>query len=582
MKYFRFRKPIYRASIFTLAVIFALGIQTLSYGQIPIPGLSKKDKDKDKKEKISEKQIAVDDAVNVAKLVVYGNKKYQSDSDFKLQVEKFYNELKRAHQQKAFKINTQPPLRVMGDLEGEGGNNSARYMGAISASNEVSDALYDNPMLQDYINRVGQSLVPANSNKVYAFRILQDPLPRAESLSTGTIYISTGMLGTLDNEAQLAYVLGHEIAHIEKDHWFNKVMLPLALSEYNDERLLEAAVINRKKEQRRNLFALGGSVVGTGIAGAAGSRLADGFNLGQDITYTVASLLDPNAKAATLGITHWGRTEEDEADKTSFDLCLAKNYDVNEVPKLYAVVKSLVLVEPRAGLGFMAEPSRVGERISETENQLTVNKSKIEQLSKDRKLVISQPDFEVLMAEVKRDNGVIAFYYDMFNMTKKNLESSLRIRSDDAKAHYYFARVLKLTSKNPIEKERALSSFATAYRLDKDRGSLPGIRLQMALGLMDLRNPGKNSEITNYLKEYVRLYKINNSGAVPPNMDIIYDYLTQSGDKAWFSAPTSNISTQDLAPVNVQATNTQTTTTTTNSTNPTVSKPETSPSRSKR
>lgn len=567
-------KRIYKITIFSLAVIFALGLQTQSYGQIP--GIFKKDKDK-KNEKISEKQIAVDDAVNTIILVDYGKKKYQTDLDFKLQVEKTYNELKREHQKKAFRINTQPPLRVMGDLEGEGGNNSARYMGAVSASEENSDALYDNPMLQDYINRVGQSLVPTNSTKVYAFRILQDPLPRAESLSTGTIYISTGMLGTLDNEAQLAYVLSHEIAHIEKDHWFNKVMLPLALSEYNDEKVLEAAAINRKKERRRNLLALGGSVVGTGIAGAAGSRIADGFSLGGDVGYTVANFLDPNIKAATLGITHWGRPEEDEADKTAFDLCLAKHYDVNEVPKLYTVVKNLIAVEPRAGLGFMAEPNRIGERITETEKQLVGNKSKIEQLSKDRQLVISQPDFEVLMAEVKRDNGVIAFYYDMFNMTKKNLESSLRIRSDDAKAHYYFARVLKLTSKNPLEKERALSSFATAYKLDKERGSLPGIRLQMAISLMDLRNPSKNPEITNYLKEYVRLYKVNNSGAVPPNMDIIYDYLTQSGDKGWFAAPTSNVSTQDLAPVNVQTTTAQTTL----STSP-ITKPEPVTSRPKK
>ncbi len=37
----------------------------------------------------------------------------------------------------------------------------------------------------------------------------------------------------LDNEAQLAYVLGHELAHVYKDHWKTKVMMGLAEEEYN-------------------------------------------------------------------------------------------------------------------------------------------------------------------------------------------------------------------------------------------------------------------------------------------------------------------------------------------------------------
>ena len=50
---------------------------------------------------------------------------------------------------------------------------------------------------------------------MYTFRVLYDPIPKALTLSTGTIYISTGMLSVLDNEAELSYVLAHEIAHVE-------------------------------------------------------------------------------------------------------------------------------------------------------------------------------------------------------------------------------------------------------------------------------------------------------------------------------------------------------------------------------
>ena len=54
------------------------------------------------------------------------------------------------------------------------------------------------------MNHVGQRLVPRNSGNVYTFRVLYDPIPKALTLSTGTIYISTGLLSMLDTEGELA------------------------------------------------------------------------------------------------------------------------------------------------------------------------------------------------------------------------------------------------------------------------------------------------------------------------------------------------------------------------------------------
>ena len=80
--------------------------------------------------------------------------------------------------------------------------------------------LYDNKLVADYINRVGQRLVAADSERLFAFRLDGTTRYRShETLSTGTIYISTGLVSLLDNEAQLAYVLAHEMAHVQLDHW---------------------------------------------------------------------------------------------------------------------------------------------------------------------------------------------------------------------------------------------------------------------------------------------------------------------------------------------------------------------------
>jgi predicted Zn-dependent protease len=41
--------------------------------------------------------------------------------------------------------------------------------------------LYNNPMLQRYLNAIGQRLVPKDSPNIYSFKILLDPIPKAES-----------------------------------------------------------------------------------------------------------------------------------------------------------------------------------------------------------------------------------------------------------------------------------------------------------------------------------------------------------------------------------------------------------------
>src|SRR6202035_616763 len=95
--------------------------------------------------------------------------------------------------------------------------------------------LYNNPMLQRYLNAIGQRLVPKDSPNIYSFKILLDPIPKAESFSTGTVLVSTGLIAMLDNEAQLAYVLGHEIAHVERNHFYEATRMRVIEAELNKE-----------------------------------------------------------------------------------------------------------------------------------------------------------------------------------------------------------------------------------------------------------------------------------------------------------------------------------------------------------
>lgn len=46
----------------------------------------------------------------------------------------------------------------------------------------------------------------------------------------------------LDNEAQLAYVLGHELAHVYKNHSKTKTIMKMAEPEYNERQMRKAAL----------------------------------------------------------------------------------------------------------------------------------------------------------------------------------------------------------------------------------------------------------------------------------------------------------------------------------------------------
>ena len=79
----------------------------------------------------------------------------------------------------------------------------------------------NDPELQDYLDGVGRSLVPSETeppNVNWHFLVLRDAVPNAFALPNGTVYVDTGLLAVLDNESQLASVLAHELTHVTGRH----------------------------------------------------------------------------------------------------------------------------------------------------------------------------------------------------------------------------------------------------------------------------------------------------------------------------------------------------------------------------
>src|SRR5579864_7840962 len=82
--------------------------------------------------------------------------------------------------------------------------------------------------VQDYVKKLGLSLLPSAADVTkrpveFRFFVVEDPSINAEALPDGTIFVNTGLLGALENESQLAFVLSHEIAHVLQAHHWREV-----------------------------------------------------------------------------------------------------------------------------------------------------------------------------------------------------------------------------------------------------------------------------------------------------------------------------------------------------------------------
>jgi predicted Zn-dependent protease len=87
---------------------------------------------------------------------------------------------------------------------------------------EEHGGLYNDAPLTEYVSAVGNDVLPQGLpdplNVKWQFHVLRDPVPNAFALANGSIYVNTGLLALLENEAQLASVLAHEETHVLNRH----------------------------------------------------------------------------------------------------------------------------------------------------------------------------------------------------------------------------------------------------------------------------------------------------------------------------------------------------------------------------
>ncbi|NEO69230.1 M48 family metallopeptidase [Moorena sp. SIO3H5] len=86
-------------------------------------------------------------------------------------------------------------------------------------------AIYRDRKVTKYVQEIGQRLIPYSElpNFPYTFQVVKDNTINAFASVGGFVYVHTGLLKGVENEAELAAVIAHEIAHIASKHSIEKL-----------------------------------------------------------------------------------------------------------------------------------------------------------------------------------------------------------------------------------------------------------------------------------------------------------------------------------------------------------------------
>ncbi|WP_052055512.1 M48 family metallopeptidase [Myxosarcina sp. GI1] len=113
--------------------------------------------------------------------------------------------------------------------------NAVRYVQISSISNEEEVEigkqinqkllnqqyqLFNNTQIQEYVDNIGQELVASSDSRdiPYTFQVVASDTVNAFATPGGFVYVTSGLVEEADNQAQLASVIAHEIAHINQRH----------------------------------------------------------------------------------------------------------------------------------------------------------------------------------------------------------------------------------------------------------------------------------------------------------------------------------------------------------------------------
>ncbi len=182
--------------------------------------------------------------------------------------------------------------------------------------------LYEHPQIQAYVEQVGQRVLAQsdlrdpNAPDIYrgtefTFRVMDSPVVNAFAVPGGYVYVTRGLLTHVQNEAQLAVVLGHEIAHVAARHSSQQA----------------------RRAQLSQIGLMAGAILGQQVLGDRIGNMGELLNLG--------------SQALELFMMRYSREAEHESDTLGVGYAQRAGYAAGESAEFFHSLQRLSAAEGR-------------------------------------------------------------------------------------------------------------------------------------------------------------------------------------------------------------------------------------------
>ncbi len=193
---------------------------------------------------------------------------------------------------------------------------------------EASLKMVTDPVVNEYVNRVGQNLVRNSDAKVpFTIKVVDSDVINAMALPGGFFYVNSGLILAADNEAELAGVMAHEIAHVAARHTTRQLT----------------------RAQFINYASLPLIFVGGGIGLAA----REAVGIGVPMTFLKFS-----------------RTFEAEADYLGIQYMYKAGYDPNEFVNFFEKIQAQEKKKPGSMAKVFADHPQTPDRITKSQEEI--------------------------------------------------------------------------------------------------------------------------------------------------------------------------------------------------------------------
>lgn len=200
---------------------------------------------------------------------------------------------------------------------------------AYSMEIEKSVRFVTDPVVTEFVNRVGQNLVKNSDAKVpFTIKVIDDDSINAMALPGGFFYVNSGAILAADEEAELAGVMAHEIAHVAAHH--------------------------AMREQTRMNYAQLSTIPLIMIGGYAGYGLYEAAQIGVPLTFL-----------------QFSRDFERQADYLGLEYMYRAGYDPEAFIAFFEKVQSLEKHKPGAIAKAFDTHPQTPDRIESTQKEIS-------------------------------------------------------------------------------------------------------------------------------------------------------------------------------------------------------------------